>query len=221
MKRTSVIIVAAGEGKRFGSLKQFSLLKGKPVLDWTLDKFEHHERIEEIVLVLKNAEQKKRQYLKYTKISGIVEGGEKRQDSVMNGFDVVSLGKAEIVLVHDAVRPLVTKDIISGVIEVASEKGAAIPVLPVDDTVKQVSEGKVMRTIMRRNLFRVQTPQGFSYTLLRKALKKAKEAGFYGTDEASLVERIGGKVYTVEGSRWNLKITTLEDLEVAEALIEG
>ena len=221
MSRVSVIIVAAGEGKRFGSQKQYSLLKGKPVLDWSIQRFENHEAVNEIILVLKGADQKERLYSGYKKIARIVEGGEKRQDSVVNGFSKIDPEKVGIVLVHDAVRPLVGKDIISEVIKVASEKGAAIPVVPVEDTLKEVKQEEILITLKRTGLFRAQTPQGFSYSILKEALEKARKDDYYGTDEGSLVERIGKDVYAVEGSLKNIKITSLEDLEIAEALLEG
>jgi len=138
---------------------------------------------------------------------------------VMAGFNQLKPDQSGIVLVHDGVRPLVGKDLISRVIEAAEQKGAAIPALSLEDTIKRVEEGRVVKTLDRLTLFKVQTPQGFFYTTLERALRKAKEDSFYGTDEASLVERIGEKVYIVEGDTQNIKITGPEDIHIAEALL--
>lgn len=220
MKNVSAIIIAAGEGKRFGSAKQFALLKGKSVLDWTLETFESHVKVSEIILVVKEDWLKEKYMSRYKKLSAVVRGGERRQDSVIAGFDQVKSGKTDIVLVHDGVRPLVSKDLITRIIEAAEREGAVIPVLPLEDTVKRVEAGQVIKTVDRTTLFRVQTPQGFYYSTLERALKKAKEDNFYGTDEASLVERTGEKVYIVEGDTLNIKITSPEDMHIAEALLE-
>jgi 2-C-methyl-D-erythritol 4-phosphate cytidylyltransferase len=220
MSVVSVIIVAAGEGKRFGGAKQFARLRDKAVLDWSLEKFELHQRVSEIILVLKEEKDKERYLIRYKKLSAVVKGGEKRQDSVMAGFNQVEPEKGKIVLVHDAVRPLVEKDLISRVIEGAKEQGAVIPAIPLEDTVKRVAGEKVVDTTERSSLFRIQTPQGFLYSILKKALKRAKEDGFYGTDEASLVERLGQSVFVVKGDEKNIKITSQEDLKIAEAFLE-
>jgi len=220
MERVSAIIVAAGRGERFGSLKQQSLLKGKTVLDWSLEKFETHEAVDEIVLVLREEQGKEEILAHYEKIAAVVEGGEERQDSVLNGFKMIDPEKAGIVLVHDGVRPLVNQGLITRIIEAALKKGAAIPVLPVEDTVKEVAGKEVLRTLERQELFRVQTPQGFAYSILKKALDKAQEEGYYGTDEAALVERIGERVAVVQGDPKNIKITVPEDLKFAEAYLE-
>lgn len=220
MERVSAIIVAAGGGKRFGSPKQLSLLKGKTVLDWSLERFETHQAVDEIVLVIREEQRREKSLAHYKKIVAVVEGGKKRQDSVLNGFMMIDPKKAGIVLVHDGARPLVSQDLISRVIDATSQKGAAIPALPVEETVKEVAGEEVLRTLERQELFRVQTPQGFFYSVLKKALEKASEQGYYCTDEASLVERIRRKVYIVEGDPKNIKITVPEDLRVAEAFLE-
>jgi 2-C-methyl-D-erythritol 4-phosphate cytidylyltransferase len=222
MKRASVIaiIVAAGEGKRFGFSKQFARLREKSVLEWSLDQFEAHDQVREIVLVLKEATQREKSFRGYRKIRAVIEGGKKRQDSVGAGFSQIDPERAEIVLVHDGVRPLVGSDLISRIIDRTLERGAAVPVIPVEDTIKRVEGKLVSQTLDRSRLFRVQTPQGFSYSVLKEALDSAREAGFYGTDEAALVERIGKKVFVVEGDPRNIKITTPLDLRLAEALVE-
>jgi len=221
MKRVSPIIVAAGEGQRFGSLKQFVPLGGKPVLDWCLEAFEAHADVDEIVLVVKD-EAKGKEYLqRYGKVSAVVRGGKKRQDSVLFGFQQLDPAQTDIVLVHDGVRPFIRGALISRVIQATRERGAVIPVIPVEDTIKIVEGEDVKRTLEREKLFRVQTPQGFPYATLKKALDKASEEGFYGTDEASLVERAGERVTVVKGDVRNIKVTTPEDLKMAEVFFEG
>jgi len=220
MKKTTVLVVAAGEGKRFGSPKQFALLAGRPVLDWSLEKFEANKKVDEIILVLPDESQKEKQFKHYQKIVSVTEGGQKRQDSVLSGFNLIGPSEAEIVLIHDGARPLVSEDLINRVIQATFERGAVVPVLPLEETIKEVAKGIVLRTLDRTKLFRVQTPQGFSYSVLREALDAAQKENFYGTDEAMLVERNGGKVYTVQGDPKNIKITTQEDMKIAEALIE-
>lgn len=220
MRRVSAIIVAAGEGKRFGSPKQFSLLKGKPVLEWSLEKFEAHEKVSEIILVLRNDKGKEKYLNRYRKLTSVVQGGTRRQDSVVAGCHQIISQKTAIVLVHDGVRPLVREDLISRVIEATAELGAAVPGLPLEDTIKQIKGKMVSRTLERSKLFRIQTPQGFFYSVLMEALNKARMDNFYGTDEASLVERIGKKVLIVKGDSRNIKITSHQDLRIAEALVE-
>lgn len=214
------IIVAAGEGRRFGFSKQFALLKEKPVLDWCLDKFESHEKIKEIVLVLKDDTQKEVFSNRYRKIVAVAKGGDKRQDSVLAGFSQVDPDEAEVVLIHDGVRPLVESDLISRVINETLKQGAAVPVIPVEDTIKLIEGKQVNHTLDRAGLFRAQTPQGFSYSVLKEALDSARDAGFYGTDEAALVERIGKNISVVQGDPRNIKITTPLDLRLAEVLLE-
>jgi len=220
MIRVSAIIVAAGEGRRFGSAKQFALLRGKPVIDWSLRAFEAHEKINEIILVLPNRERERYFMERYQKIKAVVKGGEKRQDSVLNGFRRIEAQSSGLVLIHDGARPLVTKDLISRVIDGAKKRGAVIPVIPVEDTVKEAAAGEIIRTLDRDTIFRVQTPQGFSWTLLGRALQQAGADNYYGTDEAALVERLGEKVFTVAGETKNIKITTPLHLRMAEAFFE-
>ncbi len=220
MKRVSVIVVAAGEGKRFRGAKPFALLKGKPILDWSLDAFEEHEDVTEVILVLRDDSREKNYSKRYTKIVSVVGGGEKRQDSVLAGFCQIDPAKAEIVLVHDGVRPLVSSELIGRIIEAVQERGAVVPVIPIKDTVKRVDGQEVKQTLEREKLFRVQTPQGFFFSVLKAAFDQAEKDGFYGTDEAVLVEKIGKKVYVVQGDPKNIKITTPEDIKIAEAFIE-
>jgi 2-C-methyl-D-erythritol 4-phosphate cytidylyltransferase len=220
MRKVSAIIVAAGSGRRFGSAKQFALLRGKPVLERSLDALAAHPRVDEIILVLPAGEAGSRYRKRWPKVAAVVRGGEKRQDSVRRGFARVRSGPADLVLVHDAVRPLVSREVISRVIAQAEKSGAAVAAVPVEDTIKEEAAGVVIRTLERDNLRRVQTPQAFAREVLDRALRKARRDRFYGTDEAALVERAGHPVALVVGDRRNLKITTAADLRIAEALLD-
>jgi 2-C-methyl-D-erythritol 4-phosphate cytidylyltransferase len=220
MRRVSVIIVAAGRGKRFGSSKQFALLKGKSVLDWCLEKFEANKNVAEIILVLRDENLRGKYLRRYHKIVDVARGGERRQDSVLSGLRRIDPEKADIILVHDGVRPLVEQDLIDRVIAAVQEKGAVVPAIPLEETIKLIEKQEVKKTLDREKLFRIQTPQGFIYRILKHALDKAKDDKFYGTDEASLVERTGKRVSVVAGDPKNIKITSREDLKIAEALIE-
>jgi 2-C-methyl-D-erythritol 4-phosphate cytidylyltransferase len=218
---TSAIIVAAGAGKRFGAMKQFAYLRGKPVLEWTLEKFQAHPAIDAIVLVLPDERDRKHYQMRYGKICDVVRGGEERQDSVWQGFRLLDPEATELVLVHDGARPLVDPVLISRIIDEARAEGAAVPVVPLDDTVKEVRDGRVVRTVDRSDIFRVQTPQGFLYATLKKALDAARRDRFAGTDEAMLVEWAGLAVRTVPGDPRNVKITTPLDIVIAEALLDA
>jgi 2-C-methyl-D-erythritol 4-phosphate cytidylyltransferase len=221
MSGASAIIVAAGSGARFGEPKQFAYLRAKPVLEWTLERFEAHPGVGAVVLVLPDENDFKHYRVRYPKIVDIVRGGERRQDSVWQGFRILGAAGPEIVLVHDGARPLVPADLITRVIEAARADGAAVPVLPVEDTLKEVRDGKVGATVDRSRLFRAQTPQGFRYDVLKKALDAARHDRFFGTDEAALVERIGLPVSAVAGDPRNIKITTPVDIPLAEALLNA
>ncbi len=221
MSGASAIIVAAGAGTRFGEMKQFAYLRAKPVLEWTLEKFQAHEVVDAIVLVLPDEQDLKHYRMRYAKIVEIVRGGEKRQDSVWQGFRTLAPSAPEVVLVHDGARPLVSAELIGRVIASARADGAAVPVLPIEDTIKEVREGRVAGTVDRTLLVRAQTPQGFRFDVLKKALDAARRDRFYGTDEASLVERIGLTVAAVAGDPRNIKITTPVDIPIAEALLDA
>jgi 2-C-methyl-D-erythritol 4-phosphate cytidylyltransferase len=153
----------------------------------------------------------------------MVEGGEHRQESVANAVASLKAAKEDIVLVHDAVRPFVDDEIIGNVIREVEKHGAAIAGLPAVDTIKQVertSDGAIITsTIPRERVVQAQTPQGFRYELIKRAFDSAAADGFIGTDEASLVERLGEDVWVVMGSARNIKITTPSDLELAEFLL--
>ncbi|HMA54909.1 MAG TPA: 2-C-methyl-D-erythritol 4-phosphate cytidylyltransferase [Acidobacteriota bacterium] len=221
MSGASAIIVAAGAGKRFGEPKQFAYLRAKPVLEWTLERFQAHPEVEAIVLVLPDEQDLKHYRMRYAKILDIVRGGEKRQDSVWQGFRLLTASAPELVLVHDGARPLVSVDLISRVISAARADGAAVPVLRIEDTIKEVRDGRVAGTVDRTFLVRAQTPQGFTYDVLKKAMEAARRDRFIGTDEAALVERVGLPVTAVAGDPRNIKITTPVDIPIAEALLDA
>jgi 2-C-methyl-D-erythritol 4-phosphate cytidylyltransferase len=226
-----VIIPAAGLGTRMApaggrpqTSKQYSELGGVPILLQTLRKFAAASRVTEIYLALRQAESKafleRLKADKLPKSVHVVEGGENRQQSVANALATVKAADDDIVLVHDAVRPFVDQETIEHVIDAASRYGAAIAGVPAVDTIKQVertAEGAVIRaTIPRAQIVMAQTPQGFRYGVLKKAVDEAERDGFIGTDESSLVERSGHEVVVVMGSPKNMKITTLGDMELAE-----
>ncbi len=227
-ERITAIIVAAGEGKRIGGelQKQFRFLLGKPVLVHTLEKFQTHDGVNEIVLVVPDSMiSYSNQLVKDYGISKVVEtvrGGARRQDSVYNGLQALMVHPADIVLVHDAVRPLVPHRQIGELIEACITYKAAIPAVRPKDTVKHSSaDGAfVSSTLDRNSVWLVQTPQAFAADLLVSAYQRAAAEGYAGTDDASLVERIGVNVSIVEGSYENIKITTMEDLSFAEAIFK-
>jgi 2-C-methyl-D-erythritol 4-phosphate cytidylyltransferase len=220
MNKVTAIVVAAGEGQRFGAPKQFAPLRDKPVLEWCLGCFDSHVQVAEIVLVLVSDIEKEEYIRRFPKITAVVTGGKHRQDSVIAGFDRIDPQKTEIVLIHDGVRPVVDQALLSRVIAATKEKGAAVPVIAIEDTVKAVDGDKVLRTVDREQLRRVQTPQGFSYAILKEALNQARKDNIQSTDEAALVERMGHEIVTVEGDPRNIKITTPEDIRVAEVYLE-
>ncbi len=218
MSNVTAIIVAAGEGKRFGSSKPYAVLKGKRILDHSLETFARHPGIFDMVLVLREMGQKASFLDKYAKLKTVVKGGERRQDSVLLGFQHIDPVRTDIVLVHDAARPLVKAGLIDRIIETTKAKGAAIPVLPVNDTIKRIDGNRVSRTIDRQGLYCIQTPQGFSCEILGRAFEEVLEDSEMYTDEAALVEKLGVDVFAVPGDPRNIKITVLGDLKIAEAL---
>lgn len=213
--RVIAIIVAAGRGKRLGSSlpKQFLKVRGRTILEMSVEAFEQNKYVDEI-FVAANAdycELTEKLCRGFSKLKKIVAGGVERQDSVRAALDCLR-GENGIVLVHDAARPFVSEAVINAVIEGTADFGAAIPTVPAKDTIRQV-DGTGSRTLQRETLARVQTPQGFRISLLKHAFEKAQAEGFLGTDDASLVERMGINISMVQGEDANRKITTREDLE--------
>lgn len=220
-----VVIVAAGTGSRMnmGINKQFIKLEGKEIIAYTIEKFYNNSNIEDIVVVVKEDESEffKKEILdKYNfKNIKIAYGGKERQDSVYNGLKSLD-EKCDVVLIHDGARPFVSDKIIDNCIEEAKEHKAIVVGVPVKDTIKVIDSDKnIVDTPNRSVLWAVQTPQTFDYNILIDAYKDAFKSGFYGTDDAMLVERIGYKVKMVEGSYNNIKITTQEDLNVGSQIL--
>jgi 2-C-methyl-D-erythritol 4-phosphate cytidylyltransferase len=225
-------MASAAKGKKPAATKQFTELGGVPILIHTLRRFAASPEVSEIYIALRGNEiegfrarlEKEAKDILRKKIR-LVEGGEHRQHSVANAIASVAASDDDIVLVHDAVRPFVTEEIIRDVIRAAEKYGAAIAALPAVDTVKQVertSDGAlIVATIPRERVVLAQTPQGFRYGVLKKAFDEAAADGFVGTDEASLVERSGHAVAVVMGSARNLKITTPGDMELAEFFLKS
>ena len=222
------IIPAGGAGRRLGSsmAKQYLLLDGVPVLARTLKIFQQAKVIDEIVLVVPEDDlifSRKQLVDKYdlTKVRAIVAGGKERQDSVRNGLSAI-VDKCDVVIIHDGVRPLLTEEMISKVVAAAKSDGASSIGVKVKDTVKQTTDYNIVAaTLPRNNLWLTQTPQAFAFDVLQKAYAAAVNDKFYGTDDASLVERIGVKVKMIAGSYENIKITTPDDLIIAEAFIKN
>jgi len=221
----TAIIVAAGSGTRFGAKKpkQFIEILGQPLIIYTLQKFESCPAIDEIILVLPAAEiESFRQIAKkynLKKLAKTVSGGKTRAASVWNGLDAIDEKSAEIIAVHDGARPLVSGEEITKTIEKAKETGAACLVGFVADTIKEVSDGKIVRTIDRAKLRRALTPQCFRYEILKRAFAQ-NEASEIITDECFLVEKLGVEVSIVEGSSQNIKITTPEDIAMIENFLK-
>ena len=221
-----VILPAAGLGTRMAGPqpKQFLTLDGVPILVHSLRAFASVERITAIYVAVRKPEIERvqAQIAEYG-FAGrvqVVEGGDKRQESVANALAVLPAEPDDIVLVHDAVRPLIDAATIDRTIDAVARFGAAIVGLPAVDTIKQVERtahgALITSTIPREFVVLAQTPQGFRYGLLQRAFAEATADGFIGTDEASLVERAGLPVAVVHGSQVNLKITQQGDLELAE-----
>lgn len=221
----SVVIVSAGRGSRMKAdiNKQFLKIRGKEVIAHTIDKFYNNKNIGEIIIVVREDE---KEFFKaniidkygYKNIK-IAFGGQERQDSVYNGLKVLDKN-CEIVLIHDGARPFVTDEIIEKSIKCAKKYNCAIVGVPVKDTIKIVNENNdVCDTPNRNTLWSIQTPQVFDYSLIMNAHEKAKADEYYGTDDSMLMEYLGYNVKVVEGSYNNIKITTPEDLKIAEEIL--
>jgi 2-C-methyl-D-erythritol 4-phosphate cytidylyltransferase len=221
------IVVAAGDGKRMGSKvkKPYIELAGRPLLFYALKNIIDSSLITGIVLVAGNGlvdycQQNIVEAYGLDSVLSVVEGGAQRQDSVCCGLKVLP-SDAEMIMIHDGVRPFVSCRIIKETIAAAIEYGAAITGVRVKDTIKMVDESyRIMQTVDRNGLWAVQTPQVFKAKLLRDCYDKAMYRGFYGTDDASVIEWAGFEVKIIEGEYENIKITTPFDMIVAEAMIK-
>jgi 2-C-methyl-D-erythritol 4-phosphate cytidylyltransferase len=218
--RVAIVIPAGGSGTRMGGRvpKQFMRLGGEPILAATVGRFTAHPAVVLVVVAAPRAHLARARRV-VAHLSGrvtidLVEGGSERQESVWRGLQAVP-EDMEIILVHDAVRPFITRPLIDAVLHATAETGAAVCARPVAETVKRVEDGLVRQTVDRQGLWTVQTPQGFRADLLREAHDKARREGMVGTDDAMLVERLGHPVRVVPGLAQNMKITTPEDLRRA------
>lgn len=228
MGKVVALIPCAGQGKRMGGhvSKQFMEVDGRPLLAYTLAQFEKHPLIDNLVLVTREEDidycwQEVIKKEAFTKVTQIVPGGRERQDSVYQGLLALS-EETDWVVVHDGARPLISTAAISAVLKTAWAKGAAIIGVPAKDTIKMVNpDFTVQMTPPREFLWHVQTPQVFPRELLMRAYREAAEHGWQGTDDASLVERLGVKVHMVQGDYNNIKITTPEDFVFLQEILRS
>lgn len=223
--KTIAIILAGGKGKRMGApvSKQFIEIDDKPVIYYTIKKFEEVEEINEIILVLPKDEidyfKNNIQNRFYFNISRIIEGGAERQDSVYNALR--SVEDADIVLIHDGARAFVTNEIIKNGIRYAKKYGAAAPGVMPKDTIKVKDNDSFSKdTPIRERLVAVQTPQCFNYSLIKECHENVKREKKIVTDDTMVVEQYGHNVYLYEGDYKNIKITTKEDLILAKAFVK-
>ncbi len=225
MTHVTAIVAAAGRGTRLGRRKQLLELLGRPVLAWSLDVLSSCDAVTDVVVVCEPDELEPCTAVARAtcgrRLRAVVRGGDRRQDSVFAGLRA-SQPDAEFVVVHDGARPFVTADMIERSLTAARACGAAVVAVPVKDTIKLVGDGGIVtRSLPREQLWAAQTPQTFATEVLRKAFDAAEAEGFVATDEAMLVEWAGtAHVAVVEGSYENVKITTAEDLLVAEQIAQ-
>lgn len=217
------VIVAAGSSRRMGGENKLLMpLCGRPVLAHTLEAFECSRAVRDIVLVCREQDMETYRALaessRITKLRTMVQGGATRTDSVLAGVSA-SPEDAALVAVHDGARPLVSDKVITDAVRAAAESGAAAPVVPVKDSIKRIEDGNIAADVARSTLAAVQTPQVFRKDLLRRALTSAAERGYSFTDDCAAVESLGTIVKATHGSYQNIKITTPEDILVAEALL--
>ena len=222
------IIVAGGKGTRFGGNrpKQFLEINGTPIIVHTLRQFEQAQEIDRVVVAVPaqevNTFRSAVEDSNLKKVSQVVAGGDTRAQSVKCGL--ASIEAADVVAVHDAVRPLVTPEEIDRVVLAANNSGAAILVAPVSDTIKEVDHNRIIKTVARAQLRRALTPQCFRFDILKRAyadLEEIESLRIDVTDDSFLVERLGVRITIVEGSARNIKITSEEDLAVAKTLLKS
>ncbi len=224
--RTLAIILAGGAGKRMGAAtnKQFLLIDKKPIIAHTLQVFENCKSIDGVYLVVNQKDlpliqEKILETYRFNKLMKLVIGGRLRQDSVKNGLEAIE-HPCDIVVIHDGARPLISPSFIEKGISLMEVFDAVIPALPVKDTIKIISkEGFVTKTLARDALWNVQTPQTFKHDLIMKAYREGMTKKLYGYDDATFVEHMNKKVKVIEGSPYNIKITTPEDLVVARGIL--
>ena len=223
MSKNIVIIVCSGIGKRMNSNvpKQFIKVNDKPIVCYTIDKFENCNYIDEIIIV---TNKEYIDYFKnsiindynYKKISAVIEGGKERLNSVYNGINYIEYNEDSIVLIHDGVRPFIDEKDIINIIEETKIYNACILGVKVKDTVKICKDGFIQTTPNRENIWLAQTPQAFKYNIIKEAYEYAFNNNLFVTDDASVVENFGFKVKIIEGNYSNIKITTKEDSKFFE-----
>lgn len=224
--RTLAIILAGGTGKRMGAStnKQFLILDNKPIIVHTLQVFEDCRSVDGVYLVanqkdLPMIQEEILEQYKFNKIMKIVVGGRLRQDSVKNGLEAIE-GPCDIVVIHDGARPFITPSFIEKGVFLMEMFDAIIPAMPVKDTIKLISkEGFVAKTLERDSLWYVQTPQTFKFDLIARAYREGMAKKVYGYDDATFLECFGKKIKVIEGSPYNIKITTPEDLVIARGIL--
>jgi len=227
--KAAAVITAGGLGKRFDTQggdnlpKQFISLSGKPVIAHSILTLEKSALVTNIIVVVPEnwVEHTRREVVEkfnLKKVFNVVSGGNERQESVLRGLKAVP-DKPDVVVVHDGVRPFVTLELVEEVITKAFESGGAIAAIPATDTIKMSTPEQIIEsTVPREKIWFAQTPQAFKYDIISEALEKASREKYFGTDEAELVERLGREVKIIFGSRENLKITTPEDIKLAELI---
>jgi len=226
MRHKAIAVVpSAGLGRRFGvgRNKPFETLGNKPVLIWSLEVLEKMPEISEIIPVLKESDiqagTKLFKHYKITKVKRIAPGGKERQDSVFNGLQFIK-DNGSIVLIHDGARPFLEQKTVRRALKALSGYDGVVIGLPPKDTIKELKGALIQKTLKRDTLMTIQTPQIFFYKPLLEAYEKAMKQSFYATDDAALVERNRGRIVVVQGDYTNIKITTPEDLVIAEAFLK-
>lgn len=224
--KTIVIIPAGGKGKRIGQStpKQYLRFNNKEMIAYTLEVFQKNKLVNEIVIssdpeyynLLKRIKNK----YNFTKVTSIVKGGKERQNSVFNALSSIYANKNDLIIVHDAARPLLPDKILTNAIQQAKKKGNALVCIEANDTLIKGND-TVNKYLSRDEVYYVQTPQIFRYKDLMEAMQNAKKKKFTGTDESLLVKKLGKKVNIVEGSSFNFKVTTKTDIELFRQLVKS
>jgi len=230
-KEITAIVPAAGAGRRFGSSKGkiFAVVRGLPLLAHTLKRLHMEESITEIIPVLRQEDTTRAldmaRDLNLGKIRRIAPGGRERQDSIYNALRLVEEDGAGrtgdmLIMVHDGARPVIPENTLDDLLREMKNADGAAPGVPARDTLKMVSEdGIIVSTLERARVRAIQTPQLFSFSIIKKAYDAAYREGFHATDDAALVERIGGRVKIIAGSPLNIKVTTPEDIDLLEHIL--
>lgn len=225
------VVLASGSGWRMGAKKNKVLLRlgGRPVASFCITAFQENRQIEQIIITARKTEQAEFRRMveryKFTKVSAVIEGGEKRQDSVSNALEYIAQNKladkGTVVIIHNGANPFVSQEDISGSIRLARKHGACVVAHRIKDTIKEADErGFVRKTLERKTLWGAQTPQAIRFALARQAFRRAEQENFRGTDDVSLVERLGRKVKILESSPDNFKLTTPIDRELARVIVK-